>query len=138
MNLISTLALLRTDISTSSRFIVHVFLILTLSICGGCSKKEIDSSVNIGEPALTLSPGGTLTVGVSTKIERSGNYNLTSGTARLSWRCTGSVTISVQSQSGNSSQRCLNSGQSVSAVGPGTITVQLAEGASVVVLAASS
>lgn len=117
---------------------MFVCFFLILSICTACSSEKVNTSITIEEPSVTLSAGDMLPLGDSARIENSGSYNLPDGAERLRWNCTGPVAIDIQSQSGTSSQQCLDSQQSVSAIGPGTITVRLGEGASFVILATTN
>ena len=111
-----------------------LILLLTFILRAGCSTEKKVTTSNIGEPSTTLAPGDTLPIGISARIDNSGAYNLPDGRVRLSWRCTGTVGIDVEAEGGRSSQQCTDSQQSVLALGPGTVNVDLGDQASVVIL----
>ena len=85
----------------------------------------------------TLSPGGEFPLDTTVSIDQSGMYNLPASAAGLSWTCTGSVSVDVQSQLGPSQQECNDGSQTVVVQGPGTVVVLLGAGASLVITATS-
>ena len=109
-------------------------LLLTFFLSAGCSTEKRVTTSNIGDPSTTLAPGDTLPIGISARIDTSGAYDLPDGRVRLSWRCSGTVGIDVETGGGRSSQQCTDSQQSVLVVGPGTVNVDLGGQASVVIL----